>query len=235
MSKKDDNHMKQIMQSKWLSSSSSDALNKYKTKITKLANSLRRDVLDHDVRALFTNDEIKSIEQAVMALTGFKKTVAAAQEHKLNKEKHHQQLQQKLFTMAKSRVIEKYSYAPDEITNKVCFILAEADACRVGGYLETIDEIDWRTREDSPVSPKTFPYWVDTKYHDALNNMANLILGYLDEELKEERVERYFKKLDQSMKLIGEKEQKRLDDVAWFYAKHSSDELSEDDRKSLGL
>lgn len=233
MSKKDDKHLKLIEECKWLTRSA-DSLKIYQTKITKLANSLQRDILQENVRDLFTQEELESIGNAFIALSNFKNTVTHAKEYRAREERRHKALQDKLNKQALDLVRKKYSLSGGDTIGKLRFVLAEAKVDDGFKYDYTIDDIVQRV-SDEKLNQKVFPEWVENRYTDAIRSLAGKIVGWYDTELDVAKMESLFDRVTVAMQSVDRLEKKLLDQLAWHVAKHTSEKLSDTDKKSLGI
>lgn len=233
MAKNYDKHLELLKRRGWLTSA--DSMKNYETKITNLTNSLQREILEDDVRPLFSKDDIQAIEQAIAALTSFKNTVADAKEHQLREEARKMMLREQLEMEAIAAVEQYFSYDTVDHINKLSFILAVADISDVGDYNRALNDINWRTSMESVESLKTLPIWIENFYRDSQSRLSRIIVGHVDVALDRHRVHHFFTEVMKSIPAIREKEAKRLNELAWLIAKHDSTGLTDTDKKSLGL
>lgn len=234
MSKKDDKHLRLIEECRWLAQSS-DSLKLYQTKITKLANSLNKDILQERVRDLFTIEEIQSIEQAAIALSRFKNTVAHAKEYQAREEKRLEAAFQDQFRLAQILIEQKYTFNENDYLGKLRFALAAQHA---DGFATDLDyellSLERRLSMLESSALQSFPQWADNSYKEGVRLCVNMILNYGDESLDENRIELVFSRIDKSLSMVDIKAKKQLDAAAWYLAKLAGG-LTEAEKKALGI
>ena len=233
MSKKDDKHLELIKKRGFLDRSP-ESLKNYQVKITKLANSLRKDILQSNVADFFTKSDLQAIEQAANVLSQFKNTIAHAKEHQKREQERKARLHDSLCAEAVSLIDARYQHVERTHINKLRFSLAIAylDGADEFGYL--IDNLKQRLERNTPEYLAAFPTWIENQYLSMKRSFISLLVGYNDEKLDPKRVTYAFDKLDKALKMIDEKGGNAFHDAAWYLSK-TTDGLSKEDRIKLGI
>lgn len=233
MSKKDDKHLELIKKRGFLDRSP-ESLKNFQVKITKLANSLRKDILQNDVSDFFTKSDLQAIEQAAIVLTQFKETVAHAKEHQKREQERKARINDALCDEAKTLIQSRYPHSASTKLNKLRFSLSVAYIEGTDEFGYFIDDLKQRLERHTPEYLAAFPTWIDNQYINWLRHCISNLVGYNDEQLDPKRLEKTFDRLDKALKVIDEKGGNVFHDAAWYLSK-TTDGLSEEDRSKLGI
>lgn len=221
MSENDDKHLDLIKKRGKLSfiERSPERLKKYQTKITKLANSLRRDILQDDVSELFSKSELQSIEQTVAALSRFKNTVAHAKEHAGREQERWRAARDNALKASREAVLAQFPYRDEDYTGKLHFGLAVSLVCGVYQFRESIEDLEHRITEDATAAIKSFPTWVENFYDDRVNLAARMAVGPLSDSLEPGRLSHLLSALNDAMSKVDIRARKTLDAATWYLAR----------------
>ncbi|WP_439503547.1 hypothetical protein [Methylophaga sp.] len=200
---------------------SSDSLKRYQTKITKLANSLKKDILEGPVRGLFNKEDIHSIEKAMSALSKFSKTVSHAKESKSREEKQKAEILKIDLEHAETVFKKKYPYDESNILNKLRFCIAVGFANDIDVDSMLLERLERRITHASPSWIESFPGWIDNVYLDCIRTSANLIMCHGVDVLTYPLATRFFKRIDEELLLIDMKAGNVLENVALYLDKSS--------------
>jgi hypothetical protein len=233
MSKKDDKHL-ELIKKRGYFDRSPESLKKYQTKITKLANALRKDILDDNVRELFSKTDLQAIEQAVVALTGFKDTVAHAREHSERERKRKDAVYEATTKDALRALDTQYPNASSTPITKLRFVFSVEYITGADQFAYFCNDIKLRLSNNTPSSISAFPEWIDNKFNSVRVEYARLLIAPFGEQVDPKRVTYYFEKLDAALSDIDEKAGRLLNDSAWYLAKAAGG-LSGEDREKLGI
>jgi hypothetical protein len=216
----EDKHLRLINECQGIAFSS-DSLKRYQTKLTKLANSLKKDILEGPVNGLFNKEDIHSIEKAMFALSKFSKTVSHAKESKFREEKRKDEIRKIDLEHAKTVFRKKYPYDESNILNKLRLCIAVEFADNIHQNSMLIERLESRITHTSPSWIDSFPEWVDNSYLNCIWTGANLITCHGVDLLTYPFAISFFKRIDEELLLLDTKVGNLLENVALYLDKSS--------------
>lgn len=215
----EDKHLRLINECRRIAFSS-ESLKRYQTKITKLANSLKKDILEGPVRGLFNKEDIHSIEKAMSALSKFSKTVSHAKESKSREEKQKAEIREIDLEHAETVFRKKYPYDESTILNKLRFCIA-VNFTNIDPNSMLLERLESRITYTSAAWLDSFPEWIDNTYLDCIRTSADLLMSLGVDVHKYPLAARFFKRIDEELLLLDMKVGNILENVELYLDKCS--------------